>query len=82
MTGVSEPRHATHTSNAVGSVTMPASARTPWRTAAMPPAPEDSSSVTVQTTTSPASRTPRPASTSAAKTMQPTPPFMSHAPRP
>ena len=82
VSGVSEPRHATQTSNAVGSVTMPASARTPWRTAAMPPAPEDSSSVTVQTTTSPASRTPRLASTSAAKTMHPTPPFMSHAPRP
>ena len=66
MVGVSDPRHATHTSNAVGSVTMPASALTPWRTAARPPAPDDSSSVTVLTIRSPCSVTPRRESTSAA----------------
>ena len=80
--GVSDPRQATHTSNAVGSGTMPASARTPWRTEARPPAPDDSSSVIVFTIRSPASRTPSRCSTSAANTMQATPPFMSQAPRP
>ena len=75
------PRQATQTSKDVGSVTMPASARTPWATAAIPPAPEDSSSVTVQTSSSPASRS-RPPSTSAASTIAATPPFMSQAPRP
>ena len=62
--------------------TMPASARTPWATQAMPPAPVDSSSVIVFTSRSPASRTPRRASISAASTIAATPPFMSHAPRP
>ena len=64
------------------SVTIAASARTPWRTAATPPAPNDSSSVVVHTTRSPRRRTPARASASAANTIAPTPPFMSHAPRP
>ena len=81
-TGVSEPRLHVHTSNPVGSVQMPASARTPCCTHAMPPAPDDSSSVFVQTTRSPPSRTPSRASVSAANTMLPMPPFMSHVPRP
>ena len=58
--GVSDPRQATHTSNAVGSGTMPASARTPWRTAARPPAPDDSSSVIVFTIRSPLQPHPEP----------------------
>ncbi len=76
-----EPRQATSTARSLGSVTMAASA---WRVRAeaSPPAPLDSSSVVVFTISSPASRTPSSASASAAETMQATPPFMSHAPRP
>ncbi len=54
----SEPRQATHTSKPVASVTMPASARRPRSTIAVPPAPDDSSSVFVATIRSPASSTP------------------------
>ena len=82
MVGVSVPRQLTQASNPVDSALMPASARTPCSTAARLPAPPDSSSVTVHTTTSPASRTPRRCSVSRATTMAATPPFMSAAPRP
>ncbi len=43
------PRHEIQTSKFVGSVTMAASAATPCRTSARPPAPDDSSSVFVVT---------------------------------
>ena len=82
IVGDSDPRHPTHTSNAVGSVTMPASALTPWLTAARPPAPDVSSSVTVFTIRSPRRRTPASASAIAANVIAATPPFMSQAPRP
>jgi hypothetical protein len=82
IVGMRLPRQDVQTSNPDGSVTMPASARTPWATAASPPAPVDSSSVTVQTSKSPASRTPSAASTSAANVIAAMPPFMSHEPRP
>ena len=52
------------------------------RAVTSPPAPVDSSSVTVLTTRSPASPRLVSASDSAAITMAATPPFMSHAPRP
>ena len=55
MTPYSEPRQATQVRKSVGSVTIPASARSPRRTSAVPPAPEDSSSVLVATIRSPAS---------------------------
>ena len=61
---------------------MPASARSPRSTSAVPPAPDDSSSVFVATTRSPASATPLDASTSAASTIDAIPPFMSQEPRP
>ena len=49
------PRQATHASKPVGSGMRPASARTPRATAAIRPRRSASSSVTVQTTSSPAS---------------------------
>ena len=52
------------------------------RAIASPPAPVDSSSLTVFTIRSPASWMPSRASVSAANTIEATPPFMSHAPRP
>jgi hypothetical protein len=65
----------------LGSGTIAASALSS-RAAASPPAPVDSSSVTVLTRRSPASGVSSSARTSAAITMHATPPFMSHAPRP
>jgi len=81
-TGVSDPRLQVHTSNPVGSVQMPASALRPCSTSALPPAPDDSSSVLVASSRSPASLVPDCASTCAANTIAAIPPFMSHAPRP
>src|SRR6202007_1762919 len=78
----SEPRQATHTRKSVGSVTIPASVRSPRDTSALPPAPDDSSSVFVATTRSPARRTPSAESVSAANVIAAIPPFISHAPRP
>ena len=69
------------TSRPVGSVTTTPSAVSVLAMA-RPPAPVDSSSVTVLTVRSPASSIPSFASVSAAKVIAATPPFMSHAPRP
>src|SRR6202012_3882074 len=82
ITPSSEPRQPIQTQKLVGSVTNPASARSPCATSAEPPAPEDSSSVLVATIRSPANRTSSCASTSAANAIAATPPFMSQAPRP
>ena len=81
MRGSRLPRQATHTTRPLGSGTIAASACS-VRAAKRPPAPVDSSSVTVLTMRSPASGTPSSASVQAAMTMLATPPFMSHAPRP
>ena len=75
------PRQAIQTSKPLGSGTIAPSARSACAIAS-PPAPVDSSSVTVFTIRSPCSGTPSDASTSAASTMQATPPFMSQVPRP
>ena len=82
IVGVTVPRQLTQASKSVASAAMPASALTPCATAARPPAPDDSSSVTVQKTTSPARRTPWRCSVSRATTRPAIPPFMSLAPRP
>ncbi len=81
MRGSRLPRHAIHTTRPLGSGTIAASASS-RRAAKRPPAPVDSSSVTVLTIRSPASGTPSSASVQAATTMLATPPFMSQAPRP
>ena len=81
MRGSRLPRQATQTTRPLGSGTIAASACS-VRAANSPPAPVDSSSVTVLTIRSPASVTPSSASVHAASTMHATPPFMSHAPRP
>ena len=82
IVGVTVPRQLTQASKAVGSAEMPASALTPRRTHMAPPAPDDSSSVLVQKTTSPVRRTPWRCNASRAITRPATPPFMSLAPRP
>ena len=82
ISGRSEPRADVQIWKPVGSGTIAAVARAPRSADASVPAPDVSSSVTTLTSRSPASRTPRPASTSHAITAQATPPFMSQAPRP
>ena len=81
MRGSRLPRQATQTTRPLGSGTIAASACS-VRAAKSPPAPVDSSSVTVLTIRSPASGTPSSARAQAAMTMLATPPFMSHAPAP
>ena len=75
------PRQAGHTSRPDGSGTIAKSADTPCRAQASAPQPPHSSSVFVQTVTSPRSRPVR-ASASAATTIDAMPPFMSQEPRP
>ena len=82
MRGSRLPRQATQTTRPLGSGHDRRVGLRAVRAAKRPPAPVDSSSVTVLTIRSPASGTPSSASVQAATTMLATPPFMSHAPRP
>ena len=82
MRGSRLPRQATHTARPLGSGTIARVRLQQCARRTSPPAPVDSSSVTVLTIRSPASGTPSSASVQAATTMHATPPFMSQAPRP